>query len=231
MALLDGGLLAELSAPGDDVDDPREWLRSVQELLGDLTELDDQITSLRTRQDRPYWKDAPWWLWLALFAQPGIAVLFAMIIGGTFEERLWSALVVFGVPGLLACGLIAGGYGGARWRRRQGRAQLAQAIADRNRVRSYLVDGCTALSARNFVARVGARLLMATADLDWLDGAVSTARRTGKEVLADALEQEATALDAAFQAALVDPPAGWATVGVLADRSSWEARIKGESPA
>ena len=224
MALLDGGLLAELPSPTDDAEDPREWLRSIQGLLGELTDLEQRIGSLRTRQDRAYWKDAPWWMWVALFAQPGLAVLVAMLVGGTVEDRLWSALVVFAVPGLVACGLLFWGYSAARARRRQSRVELDHARRERARVRQHLVDGCAALSARNFVARAGGRLLLGTADLDWLQASSSTARRAREDARAEAIEGKCRELEAELQSVLEDPPQGWSPVGELADRSCWEAR-------
>lgn len=227
-AMLHAGLLTELPHTSDDPDDPRGWMVALQRLLAELDDVETTLASLRTRDVGMHFKDVPWWMWVGVLLQPLVAILFGMIMGDAESaNRYWAALVVYGVPGALALGIL-----GWAWLRTMRRSiardrVVAEETERRDQVRRSLQEGCAALSERSFVARAGTCIVVSTVDYDWLMSAADDVRRVGDALLADQLAAEARTLDAQIRTALREPPDEWVSAGVLDDREDWSKRVQG----
>lgn len=232
-ALLDGGLLSDpgpaATAPPDpaDSDDPRVWLRALQDLVTELEALEERITGLRARDDTPRWAETPLWMWGLVLALPVAAIIFGWLVGTTYEDRLLGALFVYALPAAVSIGTLVFAYSRAGVRRQLRHRELDRLVRVRAELRAGLRGGCAALGARSVVARAGSQLLLVTGDLDWLRAQASTARRQGRTALLEALEAEARRLEDDVMEAVHEPPNDWCAAGKLGERTAWEARVRG----
>ncbi len=191
-ALLAAGLLAEVAHPTDP-DDPRAWLVAVQTLLVDLTQLEDERDGLLWVDDHAGLRDAPWWLWLALLAQPWLAVELGKRQPDGID-RLFTLAWVYCLPGGLAVGICGALILLIYRRRKERKVRLIELRDDIAHVRKDLADGAARTLSRDFVARSGHRLLVSTPSLS----------RADPEAVA--------AMDARIEALQHDPPDSWVSL-------------------
>jgi hypothetical protein len=225
-ALLAGGLLSDPGVATADPDDPRAWLRALQELVDELDNLEQHMAGLRSRDDQPRWAETPLWMWALVAALPVAAITFGWLVGSTYEDRLLGALFVYVLPASVSIGILVFAYSRAGVRRQLRRRELVRLTQERATLRQGLAEGCAALGARSAVARAGGRLLLLTGDLDWLRAQASAARRQGNTALKEALETEAANLEDDVMKAIHEHPQEWSAAGELADRAGWTARVQ-----
>lgn len=159
-ALLAAGLLTEVRA-SDQAEDPRGWILAVQELLQELTALEDQRDGLVARDDRLMIRDAPLWAWVVPLGLPLLGWWMSGWMSTTAGQIL-SVLLTVIVPVVVWSGGVVVLYGLAVRRRDARRAQLAQTKQDVQHTRAAMLEGAARILARDFVARAGSRLLVCT---------------------------------------------------------------------
>lgn len=195
-ALLSAGLLAEVS-PSSDPDDPRGWILALQSLLAELIELEDARDGLMWIDDRPFFHDAPWWMWLLLVAQPWLALTLGQQKGDGTDPLVLAGLVYI-IPGFCTV-LIVLTTAVIIQRRRRARTEELGVLRERiKQVRSDLADGARRTLQRDFVALAGERLLVCTPSLSRGPGPHSDPALDALRARVEALKQSPSMLAPAY---------------------------------
>lgn len=177
--LLSAGLLTELAgfdAATASPDDPRAWIAAVQALMQDLVALEAQRDALLWIDDRPFYRDVPPVLWIGVVLWPWLALEVGRRQADDIDKFV-ALFLFYVIPALVSVGL---GVWAVFWVRKQragrrrDRESVSAAIAQ---TRIDLLEGAKRTLARDFVARVGPRLLVSAPSLATLDAEAAQAMR------------------------------------------------------
>jgi len=145
-------------------------MQAVQDLLHELTVLEDHRDGLVCMDDRLMIRDAPVWAWLL----PAVLPLLGFSLAGLSDSvgmQLVSVLLTIGIPVFLWVVGVVVAYGIARRRRSDRHDELKVTKEQIIQTRTSLMEGASSILARDFVARAGHRLLVCTPSLPGADDA------------------------------------------------------------